>query len=94
MGYKKPHKYDIARSALPVRLTIFVRGSRLDPQNRETNLYLSRARHGYHVDPAVLPWSGRRAVHIYLPNLKAAVDLMLACPHLELVSDRYEGPPR
>ncbi|MEO0861570.1 MAG: hypothetical protein AAFY65_13220 [Pseudomonadota bacterium] len=94
MGSRTPRRDDIEPHLYPVRLTIRLRGNRLDHQNRLTNAYLSSVRHGYYVQPARLPYSADRVAFIYLPNLKAATDLILACPHLELVADRYHGTHR
>lgn len=77
-----------------MRLVVAVRGGRLDHENQLTQAYLASVRHRYHVEHLVMHLSGRRCAHIYLPTLKAAVDLILACPHLELIGDRYRGTTR
>jgi hypothetical protein len=95
MRSKKPHKTEVADRQFPVRLTVLAEGTVQDSQNERTSRWLrtNLGESGYHV-AAAITWSGKRAVHIHLPTVYDAAALLLACPHLRLRSESYEGPPR
>lgn len=92
---KKPHRTEIADRQFPVRITVLASGSSGDWKNEQTRRWLvsNLGNHGYATSTAFM-WSGERAVHIHLPNVFVAASLLLACPHLQLHGERYEGPAR
>lgn len=93
MGYRKPGRREVVDREFPVRLTI---AALSDPAELEaTRRWLQRhvGPYGYGTTPATT-WSGRRATHVHLCDMHAAMTFLLGNPHVRLLSERYDGPVR
>ncbi|WP_298429608.1 hypothetical protein [uncultured Jannaschia sp.] len=75
-------------------MRLAIRGSRDDFHNREVSAFLACARWQYFIEPGPSTESGRRTAYIYLPHVWAALELMNACPQLELAFEKYRGAER
>ena len=96
MGSRNWTKHDVMEFEFPVRIRVAVRGDRDDWGNEQVRRWLVRncGPKGSGVRPAHGTRDGRRCAYIHLPTVFHAAGLLLACPHLELVTEEYHGPLR
>ncbi|MGR3540914.1 MAG: hypothetical protein ACU0BS_05745, partial [Hasllibacter sp.] len=93
MSYKRPHRNEIAEYRFPVRISVWADGTRHDYRNDQTNRWLNAqlGNDGWFAAPATA-WGSRRKVNLHLPTIHAAGSLLLACPHVHLAPEAYDGP--